>query len=163
MYDLIRTKNVTVDSTNEAPRTVHQKTVHFTLGVRAGTIFSILMKRIFSPSPNWSGFSKIYLVLVRVCPRCPKIFRSWSGLVLDFSKFPGPGPSRSLISQIFPVLVRFGPGFLKIFRSWSESVLDFSKCLVLVRSGPEFLKNFWSWSGLVLEPDRTAWSWTSRF
>ena len=34
------------------PRTVHQKTVHFTLGVRAGTIFSILMKRIFSPSPN---------------------------------------------------------------------------------------------------------------
>ena len=52
MYGVIRTKNVTVDPTNDAPRTVHQKTVHYTLGVRAETIFSILMKRIFSPGPN---------------------------------------------------------------------------------------------------------------
>ena len=34
------------------PRTIHQNTVHFTLGVRAWTIFSILMKRIFSPCQN---------------------------------------------------------------------------------------------------------------
>ena len=67
------------------------------------------------------------------------------------------------MSQNFLVLVRVGPEFLEIFRFWSDSVLDFSKFLVLVRSGPKFLKNFWSWSGLVLEPDRTAWSWTSRF
>ena len=68
--------------------------------------------------------------------------------------------------------VRLDPSFSKFCWSWSGSVQDILKFLVLVQSGPGFLKFFWSWSELVLNfsifwsksrPDRTAWSWTSRF
>ena len=104
-----------------------------------------------------------YLIPVRIDPGILISTWSWSECVLDVPKFSGRGPGWSWISQNFLVLVRVGPWFLKFFRSWSDSVLDFSKFLVLVRSGPKFFKNFWSWSGLVLGPDRTAWSWTSRF
>ena len=45
------------------------------------------------------------------------------------------------------LLVRVGPGFLKIFWCWC---------------GPKFL-SFLSRSGTITGPERTAWSWYSRF
>ena len=56
-----------------------------------------------------------------------------SDLIQDLLNFLGPGPSRSWISQNF--------------ESWC---------------GPKFL-NFLSWSGARTGPERTAWSWYSRF
>ena len=61
---------------------------------------SMLKKRIFSPGPNWSEFSKIYLSWSEPVLDVPKfsgpgflkIFRFWSESVLDFSKFFVPGP-----------------------------------------------------------------------
>ena len=38
------------------------------LGVRAGTVSSMLTKRMFGPGQSRSGFSKMYLALVRFGP-----------------------------------------------------------------------------------------------
>ena len=69
-------------------RLLQLRNVHFTPGVRVGTIFSMLITCILSPGESLSSFLKYTWSWFQVSVGFLKFFQSWSESVLDFLKFP---------------------------------------------------------------------------